>query len=242
VTSEQDAARVAAVVPEARVEVVPNAVDPEHFLPRDADPRPDGRTIVFFGAINYFPNTDGILFFLREVWPLVSSSLPGTRLEIVGPRPPPSVLAHRGPTVEVTGFVEDLRPYLSRASVAVVPLRLGGGTRLKIVEAMAMGKAIVSTSLGAEGIDVRPGVDLLLEDDPRRFADAVVRVLRDRELAVRLGASAREVVVARYSWAAAAAALGAFFGDLCWPSLDRTVPTGEPAGRTARGAGGGRVG
>ena len=116
-----------------------------------------------------------------------------------------------GREVELTGFVSDLRPHLAAAAAVVVPLRLGGGTRLKIVEAMAMGKAIVSTTLGAEGIEAVPGRDLLIEDEPAAFADAVSRLLADPDLAARIGQSARRLAVRQYSWSGAAQALEGFY-------------------------------
>jgi len=214
VSSRHDDAMVRAAVPAARTAVIPNAVDVELFRRRPGDPAPDGRTIVFFGAINYFPNTDGILFFLREVWPALSARHPAARLEILGHRPPPSVLAHRGPRVEVPGFVDDLRPHLAQAAVVIAPLRMGSGTRLKILEAMAMGKAVVSTAIGASGIDVTDGEDILIADDAAGFATAVGRLLEDAPLATRLGESARALVEARYSWDASARELEAFFRAL----------------------------
>ena len=120
-------------------------------------------------------------------------------------------MALAGPRVELTGFVPDLRPHLAAAAAVVVPLRLGGGTRLKIVEAMAMAKPIVSTALGAEGIEAVPGRDILIEDQPAAFADAVNRLLDEPSLAARIGQSARRLAVDRYAWSAAARALEDFY-------------------------------
>ena len=133
------------------------------------------------------------------------------RCKIIGAEPPPSLLALAGPRVELTGFVPDLRPHLASAAAVVAPLRLGGGTRLKIVEGMAMGKAIVSTTLGAEGIEAVPERDLLIENEPEPFANAVNRLLADPDLAARIGRSARRLAVERYSWNGAAHALEAFY-------------------------------
>jgi glycosyltransferase involved in cell wall biosynthesis len=133
--------------------------------------------------------------------------------------------------VEVTGAVDDVRPHLAKAAAVIVPLRLGGGTRLKIVEAMAMGKPIVSTSIGAEGIDVEDGRHLLIADTPAQFATAVGRVLDDRTLAARLGAEGRALVTARYSWEAAASGLEGFLREVLAPPVTPATP-----GRSQRSA------
>src|SRR5262249_35918041 len=161
----------------------------EYFRPSAAAVEPG--TILFFGAINYYPNTEGLLFFLDEVFPRIQEQYPAVRLLIVGQLPPPSIAARASEDVVVTGLVDDVRPYLERAAVVIAPLRIGGGTRLKIVEAMAMGKPVVATSLGAEGLDVVDGEDILLADTPEDFAGQVVRALGDAALARRLGEAAR---------------------------------------------------
>src|SRR5712664_1189716 len=212
--STQDEARARALVPEVRSAVIPNAVDPEYFRPRPDDPPADGRTVIFFGAINYFPNVDGLLYLLREVWPRVAQSHPRARLQIVGQHPTKEILAFQGPSVEVLGRVDDVRPHLARAAVSVVPLRIGGGTRFKVLETMAMARPVVSTSLGAEGIDAEPGRHLLLADDAASFAAAVGRLLDDAQLGARLGGEGRALVERRYSWQAAAHGLDLFFREL----------------------------
>jgi glycosyltransferase involved in cell wall biosynthesis len=209
--SIDDEKRILGEVPSARTVVIPNAADVEFFQPRPSDPAADGRTIVFFGLLSTVPNVDGLLWFLREIWPRISAARPEARLKVLGKGAPQSVLAQAGPSVEVVGFVEDLRPRLASAAVLVVPLRLGGGTRLKIVEGMAMGKAIVSTTLGAEGIDVVPERDLLIADDPGSFAASVVRLLEDPGAVARLGAAARTLAVERYAWSVAASTLERFY-------------------------------
>jgi polysaccharide biosynthesis protein PslH len=209
--SGEDERRLLDVIPGARTAVIPNAADVEYYQPRPTDPPPDGRTVVFFGLLSYVPNVDGVIYFVEKIWPRVAKAHPEARFKIIGGKPPPSLQLLAGPRVELTGFVPDLRPHLAAAAAVVVPLRLGGGTRLKIVEAMAMGKAIVSTSLGAEGIEAIPGRDLLLEDQPEAFADAVNRLLGGPELAARIGQSVRSLAVERYSWSAAARALEGFY-------------------------------
>jgi polysaccharide biosynthesis protein PslH len=209
--SEADEKRLLEQVPTARTAVIPNAADVEYYQPRPSDPKPDGRTVVFFGLMSYVPNIDGMTHFIQDIWPRIAEAHPDARCKIIGGRAPASVQALAGPRVELTGFVPDLRPHLAEAAVVVVPLRLGGGTRLKIVEAMAMGKAIVSTTLGAEGIDAVPGQEILIEDNPSAFADAVNRLLAEPDLATRIGQSARQLAVERYSWSGAAQALEGFY-------------------------------
>jgi polysaccharide biosynthesis protein PslH len=209
--SATDEARLLDEVPGARTTVIPNAADVEYYQPRPSDPPPDGRTVVFFGLLSYVPNIDGVTCFLQDIWPRIAEAHPQARCKIIGGSAPPSLQALAGPRVELTGFVPDLRPHLAGAAAVVVPLRLGGGTRLKIVEAMAMGKAIVSTTLGAEGIEAVAGRDLLIEDQPAAFADAVIRLLSEPALAARIGQSARQLAVERYAWSGAARALESFY-------------------------------
>ena len=209
--SAADERRLLDQVPGVRTAVIPNAADVEYYQPRPTDPPPDGRTVVYFGLLSTVPNIDGVIHFVQNIWPRIAAAHPEARCKIIGGRPPPSLLALAGPRVELTGFVSDLRPHLAAAAAVVVPLRLGGGTRLKIVEAMAMGKAIVSTTLGAEGIEAVPGRDLLIEDEPAAFADAVNRLLAEPGLAARIGQSARQLAVDRYGWSGAAQALEGFY-------------------------------
>ncbi|RUP10155.1 glycosyltransferase family 4 protein [Hyphomicrobium sp.] len=212
--SAADERRVLADVPDANTTVIPNAADVDYYQPRPTDPPSDGRTLLFFGLLSYIPNVDGVLHFVENIWPLIAKAHPDARLKIVGKNPPPQLKALAGPRIEFTGFVPDLRPHLASAAVVIVPLRLGGGTRLKIVEGMAMGKAIVSTELGAEGIEAQPGRDLLIEDEPQAFADAVGRLLSDPGLAARIGEAARKLAVQRYSWASAAQKLEGFYRQI----------------------------
>ena len=206
-----DERRLLNQVPGARTAIIPNAADVEYYQPRATDPAPDGRTVVYFGLLSTVPNIDGVTHFVREIWPRIAAAHQGARCKIIGARPSPSLRALAGPRVELTGFVPDLRPHLAEAAAVVVPLRLGGGTRLKIVEAMAMGKAIVSTTLGAEGIEAVPGRDLLIADEPIAFAGAVNCLLAKPGLAARIGASARHLAVNQYGWDRAARDLERFY-------------------------------
>jgi polysaccharide biosynthesis protein PslH len=214
VCSTADEQRLLSQAPGIRTAVVPNAADVDYFQPRPSDPPPDGRTVVYFGLLSTVPNIDGVVHFVQDIWPRIAKVRPEARFKIIGGRPPPSLQALAGPRVELTGFVPDLRPHLAAAAAVVVPLRLGGGTRLKIVEAMAMGKAIVSTTLGAEGIEAIPGRDILVEDQPLAFADAVNRLLAEPNLAGRIGRSARRLAVERYSWGEAARTLEGFYRQI----------------------------
>jgi glycosyltransferase involved in cell wall biosynthesis len=212
--SSTDEQRARALVPSLRSAVVPNAVDIEEFRPSAELPPSDGCTVMFFGAINYFPNVDGLRYLLNEIWPRIERSHPRAKLKIVGQFPTPEIVSYQGPRIEVTGRVDDIRPHLSSAAVTVVPLRIGGGTRFKILEAMALARPVVSTSIGAEGIDARAGQDLLLADTPEHFSAAVGRVLDDRGLADDLGRRGRALVETRYSWSAAGQRLEAFLFEL----------------------------
>jgi glycosyltransferase involved in cell wall biosynthesis len=212
--SVADRQRLLDEAPGARTLVIPNAADVEYYQPRATDPSPDGRTVVFFGLLSYFPNVDGVTHFVQEIWPRIAKEHPKACLKIIGGQAPRSLQALARPGVELTGFVPDLRPHLAEAAAVVVPLRLGGGTRLKIVEAMAMGKAIVSTELGAEGIEAVPGRDLFIKDQPAAFADAVNRLLADPGLAARIGQSARRLAAQQYAWSGAARALESFYYEI----------------------------
>lgn len=213
-TSVRDQRLLLEDAPSARTAVVPNGVDLDFFRPSSLLNVREPQTLLFFGAIDYYPNTDAMLFFLHDVFPRIVARYPRLQLKIVGRKPPESILAHRGPNVEVTGVVDDVRPWLDDADVVVVPLRIGGGTRLKILEAMAMGKAVVSTSIGAEGIEVVAERDLLIADDADALVEQTARLLNDPALGRRIGRSARGVVAARYSWRAAVERLTGFYGEL----------------------------
>lgn len=195
-----------ALDPELRVEVVPNGVD--LWPPPAVAPEPSGAgyDLAFVGDMRYGPNVDGALYFALEVLPLVRAREPRARFLIVGHSPPPKVvaLAGEGAGIVVTGFVEDVREPVLRARAAVVPLRYGSGTRLKVLEAFALGTPLVSTSLGAEGIEAEHERHLLLADQPEALAAAVLRLFDEPDLGPRLARAARELVEAHYAWPALA--------------------------------------
>lgn len=179
---------------------VPSGFDPATFRPSDPPPERRAERLVFLGSMDYGPNVDGVLHFVRDVLPLVRARRPGVGLDVVGGDPPEEVRALEGEHVHVTGRVPDVRPWLERASALVVPLRIGGGTRLKIVEALALATPVVSTSVGAEGLGLQPGRDLLLADGARAFAEAVCSLLESPERGRALGRQGRASVHERFRW------------------------------------------
>jgi len=180
---------------------VPTGVDTTFF-------RPSGQiackpnNLVFTGSMDWLPNEDAIRYFTEEITPRIKKTVPDVTLTVVGRDPYPSLveLSKRDPSVIVTGRVEDVRPFMEEAAVYIVPLRIGGGTRLKIYEAMAMEKAIVSTSIGAEGLPVTDGEEILLADTPESFADAVVRLLQQDSLASNIAKRAAARVREEFGW------------------------------------------
>ena len=211
-TSDRDRQVLLDSSPRTRTVVVPNGVDITQFQATTETPADD--QLLFFGANNYFPNHDALIYFIDEILPKVVERRPNVKFSIVGPGVQQAVLDRRSRHVEIVGFVDDLMPHLERATAIVVPLRIGGGTRLKIVEAMAKSKAIVSTRIGAEGLDVTDGQEALLADEPSAFAEQIVRVLTDRELASSLGRRARLLAEQRYAWTAVVKRLEEFYEGL----------------------------
>jgi len=207
--SDADRHTFAALYPDAirhPVHVVPTGVDTGFFAPAPSDPA--SRTLVFTGSMDWLPNEDAMQYFCRDILPLIRAEEPGVDLSIVGRAPTPAVkrLADEH-HVTVTGRVDDVRPFMKEAAVYIVPLRIGGGTRLKIFEAMSMGKAVVSTTVGAEGLPVTDGTHVMLADEPASFARAVVRLLRDAGTRNRLETAARALVLEQYDWSAVAGSL-----------------------------------
>ncbi len=200
VTSERERLLLMKTLPAARVMVTPNGVDTQLFTPDPERPEARGR-VIFTGSMDYHPNEQAAHYFAEAIWPRVRAEAPDATWYLVGARPPASFERLAAlPGVTVTGAVPATQPYLAEAAVAVAPLLVGSGTRLKILEALAMGKAVVTTSLGCEGLDVVSGEHLLVEDDPGAFATAVARLLRDDALRARLGAAGRALVERAYSW------------------------------------------
>ncbi|MBU6497835.1 MAG: glycosyltransferase [Rhodospirillales bacterium] len=183
---------------------IDTGVDLDFFNFQPASAGGDGNTIVFVGAMDSPANIDGVAFLMQEIWPLVLRGRPAARAVIVGRRPPESLVSaarDRGLAWEFTGLVDDIRPHVAAADVAVIPLRIGSGTRIKAFEAMAMGRPVVSTRLGVEGLDIEPGEHFLAADPAADFAAAILRLLGDAALGERLARQARTRLEARFSWA-----------------------------------------
>jgi glycosyltransferase involved in cell wall biosynthesis len=198
--SENDRELMSAMTDPSRITVVPTGVDTAAYR-TDASMGQDKPTVMFLGSMDWPANIDGVELFCEKIWPSVVSAVPDARFQVVGRNPSARTQKLASESVEIVGGVKSVMPYLQNAAVFVVPLRIGGGTRLKIYEAMAAQRAIVSTSIGAEGLDYRDGSDIVIADEPGAFADEVIRFLRDREARVRLGRGAGETA-ARFDWEA----------------------------------------
>ena len=198
--SETDRDAFAAFLDPGKLTMIPTGVDVDYFQPVPVEETPN--SLVFTGSMDWLPNEDAILYFVDAILPLIKQQCPEVSLEVVGRSPSRKLqaLAETEKSMRLTGWVEDIRPFVARDSICIVPLRIGGGTRLKIFAAMAMGKAVVSTSVGAEGLPVQSGENILLADTPNDFADSVVSLLRDANERRRLGTSARALVQEKYSW------------------------------------------
>ena len=197
--SDADRRLLAGAAPAARVRAVPTGVDVDYFAP-DGVAEVPGR-LVFTGSMDWYPNEDGILHFIEAVLPRVRHEVPAATLTVVGRSPSARLRALAAAAgVHVTGLVDDVRPHMAEAAVYVVPLRIGGGTRLKIFEALSMAKAVVSTAVGAEGLPLAPGQHFLQADDPDGFAAAVTSLLRDSARRRAIGGAGRRLVEERYSW------------------------------------------
>ena len=195
-----------------QVASVPTGVDVDYFRPLDGA-MVDGHKLVFTGSMDWLPNEDAMQYFIREILPLVSKSIPDVTLTIVGRNPYPSLveLSKRDKSIIVTGRVPDVRPYIESAAAYIVPIRIGGGTRLKIYEAMAMEKPVVSTTVGAEGLTVTDGKELLLADSPEQFSEAIVRLFTTPAFARKLAQQAALAVRSQFAWAR----VSTVFADIC---------------------------
>ena len=221
----------------AGIRVVPNTVDVESFRSVERAPATAARdaapSLLFTGNFGYPPNVESALWLEGEILPLVRRSAPGCRLVLCGRNPPEALLAlaQRDPGIEVTGEVPDVRPWLGACDVVVVPLRHGGGTRLKILEALAAGCPVVSTAKGAEGLEVEHGRDLLLAETPEAIGEAVLWCLADPAAAAAMALRGRALVAARYSWQANLATVASAMAALGLDSADSSIGAGRPVAR-----------
>lgn len=211
--SEEDGRELKSICPAAAIEVVPNGVDTDYFRPEEGDEEEE--CLVFTGSMDWRPNEDAVVFFCDQILPLIQAELPEVKFLIVGSNPTERVLRlGKRQGVVVTGWVEDVRPYISSAAVFIVPLRIGGGTRLKILQALAMEKAVVSTSIGCEGLNLQPGEHLLVADKPRRFAEETIKLIGNGSLRRKLGENGRAFVQERYDWDVVVKGLNLVYGRL----------------------------
>jgi glycosyltransferase involved in cell wall biosynthesis len=199
--SQTDADEMRRLFDVTRVTEIPTGVNIEYFRPPTPPPATTA-DLVFVGSMDWLPNVDGVFYFIREILPLIRQARPETTLAIVGRTPPPKIaqFAAADPRIQVTGTVPDIRPYLWSSAVAIVPLRIGGGTRLKIYEAMAAQIPVVSTTIGAEGLSVNPPHDIRLADTPAHFAAQCLELLTTPELRTRLAQAAAAMVTSHFSW------------------------------------------
>ncbi len=198
---------------------IPTGVDTDYYAPRESKVKKN--SLVFTGSMDWLPNEDAIIFFAKEILGRIKQKVPDITLTVVGRNPSRRLLqeVEHHPEIDVVGWVSDTRPYISSHTLYVIPLRIGGGTRIKVYEAMGMGKAIVSTRIGVEGLPIRGGDHVILADEPDEFADAVAKCLQDVEQRNRIERNARCFVEAHSSWGKA----GQVFADIC----DRVVNLGK---------------
>lgn len=197
--SELDAARLQTLAPGARVATIPNGVDTEYFhAPEGSEGSPC--TMAFAGGMDWFPNRDAMLFFVEEIWPRLQEANRQRRALIIGRQPPPELLRRADEALHVLGFVDDVRPHLAQAAIYICPMRLGGGTRLKILDALAMSRALVSTDLGVEGLGLVPEQHYLAANTVDEFCEQIARLEHDAGLRARLGKAGRAHVERHFSW------------------------------------------
>ena len=220
--SEADKQTFSEFLDPSRITVIQTGVDTDYFRPSCEQTEPsteEPNSMVFTGSMDWLPNEDGIFYFAEQILPMVRKEIPNATLTVVGRKPSARLraLAEKNGGMEITGRVDDVRPYVDRSALYIVPLRVGGGTRIKIFEAMAMGKAVVSTSIGAEGLPVTHDANIVLADKSEEFARSVVSLLSDVTLRKRIGKTARALVEQNYSWATVASQFSTVFDRMKIP-------------------------
>ena len=194
--------RLCALAPDARAVTIPNGVDCEYFV--SSRPRTRPQSLVFVGTMDWYPNVDAMRFFLREVWPALQLRLPSTTLDIAGSNPPESLrrMARTLAGVTVHGYVPDVRPLIDSAALYVCPIRDGGGTKLKILDAFAMKKCVLAHPIACEGISVTPDKNVVLAETADEFVERIIALLSDPDRRQAIGEAARALVESRYSFRA----------------------------------------
>ena len=197
--SEVDRELMEEICPGLSADVIPNGVDIELYQPSHEDE--EETALIYTGSMDWFPNEDAAIYFIEEILPTIQTRYPNLKFYVVGQLPSKRLKRYGDrPGVVVTGRVDDVKPYIARATVYVVPLRIGGGTRLKILEALAMGKAVVSTSVGAEGLNLRTGDEIMIADESATFADGVLQLMENGCMRRGLGDNGRRRVETEYDW------------------------------------------
>lgn len=223
VTSRRDKIILDTLVPEIPKYVIPNGVDSSFFTPSNETPEP--YSMVFTGSMSYVPNNDGMVHFLDDIFPRILKKIPQAKIYIVGSRPMADLRRRSSHNIIITDYVDDVRPFIWRSSVYVVPLRMGSGTRLKVLEAMAMKKPIVTTSIGCEGIDVVNGESAIITDEPEVFADAVIRLLTDRITCRQLAERSHDLMRSHYEWSVIGWQVESLFQQLAGKQLNNRLMT-----------------
>lgn len=198
VTSENDAKVFNELVPKVPKYIIPNGVDTEYFHPSMEPTEPN--SLVFTGSLSYIPNSDAAIYFIEQIFPIIKKEIPNLKLYIVGKNPPKYLSLKATNEIIITGYVDDVRPYVWRSSIFIVPLRMGSGTRLKILEAFSMKKAVVSTSIGAEGLKITDGENILIADEPKPFAENIIRLIKDKQLQQKIALNGYDFVKNTYDW------------------------------------------
>lgn len=198
--SDLDAVRLREFAPGVNVRTIPNGVDCEYFTPQGIPARP--KSIVFVGTMDWYPNVDAMVFFLSEIWPALKTREPGATLDVAGSNPPPNLirLAHSLEDVTIHGYISDVRPLIDSAELVICPIRDGGGTKLKILDAFAMCKCVVAHPIACEGIDITPGQNVVFARTPTEFIDSILSLFADSNRRDAIGRAARALVERQYSF------------------------------------------
>lgn len=219
--SELDKKELLAMSANTAISCVPNGVDPGYF--KFSEDHVDHNGLVFVGSLSWFPNLDGIQFFTEQIFPIILNEIPYAKLTVIGKKTNRTIKLKHADHIIMTGFVEDIRPIVSKAAVYIVPLRVGGGTRLKILDALSMGKAVVSTSIGCEGLEVTHSKNIVIADKPEEFARETINLMRHPELAVRIGQEGRNLVETKYDWKIIAKKMNRVYESLYKPEFRRGI-------------------